>query len=59
MGVQSLNEELLKFLTRIHGKDEVLKTFKAHLYTHFKNNFKDTFLINISKTFLNTILNNF
>ena len=29
MGVQSLDKNLLKFLTRIHGKEEVLKTFEA------------------------------
>ena len=37
MGVQSLNEDLLKFLTRIHGKDEVLKTFKALRKVGFDN----------------------
>ena len=31
MGVQSLDNDLLKFLTRIHGKEEVLKTF-SHFY---------------------------
>jgi len=37
MGVQSLNEDLLKFLTRIHGKDEVLKTFRALRKVGFDN----------------------
>ena len=37
MGVQSLNNDLLKFLTRIHGKDEVLKTFKVLRKVNFDN----------------------
>ncbi|MBT3796753.1 MAG: coproporphyrinogen III oxidase family protein, partial [Candidatus Marinimicrobia bacterium] len=37
MGVQSLNKDLLKFLTRIHGKDEVFKTFEALRKVGFDN----------------------
>ena len=37
MGVQSLNKSLLKFLTRIHGKNEVLKTFEILRKVGFDN----------------------
>jgi oxygen-independent coproporphyrinogen-3 oxidase len=37
MGVQSLDNDLLKFLTRIHGKEEVLKTFDVLRKVGYEN----------------------